>query len=216
MDCLPKVAKYKNIIIDVRQNSGGDIRELESIVDQFLPAGSEYIKAREREYEGGVARTLSWHSWVTKSGVHSALQNKKLAVLVDEGTASSSEILVAALKDCAGAIIVGQKTYGKGIGQVIINRRDRPTFQITFLQLRGVSTRIGDYHNRGIAPDFATIPSNFGLGKHSATDPVDEQQDELSQVIRIVEPDFNGTINSPPRRNLNGFYDSGCYKIISE
>ena len=78
---------------------------------------------------------------------------------MDGNSASASEILIAALKDCLGATLVGRRSYGKGIGQIKIFRRDRPGLQITFLQMQGVSKRIGEYHHRGIDPDIQTAGS---------------------------------------------------------
>ena len=169
LSCLPKAARCSQLIIDLRGNLGGDIEELDSVVEAFLPPGQQFIMARERDYDPGsrIAKTLEWHPWVTVRAARSELTGKEITVLIDNMTASAAEILVAALKDCYSARLIGQKTYGKAIGQILLSRRNRPGLKITFLQLRGVSDRIGEYRDVGIQPDSLAIyksqanPLNF-------------------------------------------------------
>ena len=110
------------------------------------------------------AQTVSWDTLKTLHGHAPSLAGKRLAVLVNRGSASASEILVAGLKDgranaASGdtVALVGETTYGKGMGQIIISRTylGKRDIKITFLLLKGISIRIGDYHRRGIAPDVA-------------------------------------------------------------
>lgn len=97
----------KGIIIDLRDNPGGWVNDAESIGDIFLDRGTlcylEY-KDGNREY------------YRTKDGK----QDVKLVILVNENSASSSEILTGALKDRADATVVGVKSYGKGIVQAVV------------------------------------------------------------------------------------------------
>lgn len=164
---LPAIESYRNLIVDLRGNTGGDIEEMDSIIEAFLPAGKEYILARERKYDkrSHKAETLEWHPWVTKRAARKELEKKNITVYVNDSTASASEILAAALKDCYPAKLVGQRTYGKAIGQIILQRRDhRPTLQITYLQLRRING--DDYHRVGIQPDSLTFTKQIpALGK---------------------------------------------------
>ena len=97
----------KGIIIDLRDNPGGWVNDAESIGDIFLDRGTlcylEY-KDGSREY------------YRTRDGK----QDVKLVILVNENSASSSEILTGALKDRAEATVVGVQSYGKGIVQVVV------------------------------------------------------------------------------------------------
>jgi hypothetical protein len=164
---LPAIESYRNLIVDLRGNTGGDIEEMDSIIEAFLPAGKEYILARERKYDkrSHKAETLEWHPWVTKRAARKELEKKNITVYVNDRTASASEILAAALKDCYPAKLVGQRTYGKAIGQIILQRRDhRPTLQITYLQLRRING--DDYHRVGIQPDSLAFTKQIpALGK---------------------------------------------------
>lgn len=174
LECVSQIpSTNKNLIIDLRNNSGGSIPEADSIIESFLPAGKEYIMARERNLEyGSEAATLDWHPWVTGRSAHNKLKDKKLIVWMDKNTASASEILAVALADCASAVLVGTRSFGKGIGQVVIDRNNRDAIQITYLQLRGISDKTGSYHGVGIKPDIET---NY-----------------LTEIVRLVEPSYNG------------------------
>jgi hypothetical protein len=162
---LPGVRTFPKVIIDLREDGGGDIEDAQLIVNAFLPAGTPYLWTRKRVYEvsSHTARTEGWVPWKTADVARPELTGKKIAVLMDHGSASASEIVIAALKDCRGATLVGVKSYGKGIGQIKLNRRDRPMLQITFLQMRryiknSSGTVVFDssaceYHRQGITPD---------------------------------------------------------------
>jgi hypothetical protein len=162
LSTVPFLAQYLNIIVDLRDNGGGDINAVDSIMEYFLPVNTPYIQAMYRKYTESTrsAETVSWETWKTLHGHAPSLDGKHLAVLVNGGSASASEILVAGLKDGrAGGdtvALVGETTYGKGMGQIIISRTylGKRDIKITFLLLKGISIRIGDYHRKGIAPDI--------------------------------------------------------------
>lgn len=193
--CINKIpSSCKNLIIDLRGNTGGSIPEVDSIIEAFLPPGKEYIEARERNLKyGSEAATIEWHPWYTGRPAHPALAKKKIIVWMDSWTASASEILAVALKDCASATLVGSRSYGKGIGQIILPRSNRQWLQITFLQLRGISKRTGYYHGTGLTPDIET--------------------NDLTEIIRLVEPSYQGK----SKNYASAVYKNSvpaCYKII--
>ena len=93
------------LIIDLRDNSGGWVLQAQTIGDLFMDAGDLcYLVYRDGSEE---------HLYRTRDGK----TDVKLVVLVNEMSASSSEILTGALRECAGAVTVGIKSFGKGIIQ---------------------------------------------------------------------------------------------------
>ena len=161
LNALTMVQKFRNIIIDLRDNGGGNLDATDSIIQSILPDNTPFISEKYRKYDrlARQARTTDWDTIWTNHG-RQLFKNKRYAVLVNRGSASASEILVAALKDGLShasdtAVLVGDTTYGKGMGQIVISREHlgRPDIRITFLRMKGLSNRIGYYHRKGILPD---------------------------------------------------------------
>lgn len=145
---------YKNIIIDLRNNGGGSVDICDYIVSEFLPFNSEYIQFEYRTYDRKnlKGKTVLWETQRTANR-EPRLRNKNIAILMNHNSASSSEILISALKDKNNAHLIGGTTFGKGIGQVIIPRLGRKSLSITSMKIRGLTNRTGEYHEKGISPD---------------------------------------------------------------
>jgi carboxyl-terminal processing protease len=101
----------KGVILDLRRNPGGILEQSITISNLFLRPGLEIatMRARNGETQSFVARGQA------------ALPNVPMIVLVDEGSASASEIVSGALQDHDRAVIVGQTTWGKGLVQSVFN-----------------------------------------------------------------------------------------------
>ena len=98
----------KKIILDFRNNPGGVLTNAVEICDALLSRGSPIVETRE--VKGSV------HKFFAHSYPHRRFQ---IVVLVNENSASASEIVAAALQDAEAAVIVGSRTYGKGTVQSI-------------------------------------------------------------------------------------------------
>lgn len=96
----------KNLIIDLRGNAGGLMEQANQIAGEFFPANTLIFSTEDRTGKKEF-RTI-------RDGI---LKDLKLAVLVDESTASSSEIFAGAMQDYDRAIIAGKQTYGKALVQ---------------------------------------------------------------------------------------------------
>jgi hypothetical protein len=191
LTALPTLAKYPKIIIDLRSNGGGAIDAVDSIIEYFLPANTAFIKARYRDYNDTTrtASTIDWTPWTTKHDHSPSLVHSQLAVLVNSGTASASEILTAGLKDGRAsmgvkdtATIVGATTFGKGMGQIVISRTyiNKRDIKITFLRLEGLSSRTGNYHRKGISPDLSVANS------------LSQSDAQLTAALHFLEPSTKG------------------------
>lgn len=97
----------KNLIFDLRGNSGGYLNIAFDLADQFLPAGKLVV------YTKG-ARSPKQDFIATSSGT---FEKGKLVVLIDEGSASASEIVAGAVQDWDRGLIIGRRSFGKGLVQ---------------------------------------------------------------------------------------------------
>ena len=98
----------ENLIIDLRSNGGGLLNEAVKIVNFFIPKGQEVVSTKSRLKEMN-------RSYVTQA--IPIAESLKLAVLVDEYSASASEIVAGSLQDLDKAVIVGNTSFGKGLVQ---------------------------------------------------------------------------------------------------
>lgn len=105
---LKKNNNLKNVILDVRGNPGGLLHEAVNIVNIFIPQGQEVVftKGKVKEWEKSY-RTLN----------PSTDENIPLVVLTNRGSASASEIVSGSIQDLDRGIVIGQKTFGKGLVQ---------------------------------------------------------------------------------------------------
>ena len=100
--------EIKNLIIDLRSNGGGLLNEAVKIVNFFIPKGQEVVSTKSRLKE--MNRT-----YLTQ--LPPIAEDLKLVVLIDEYSASASEIVAGSLQDLDKAVIVGQTSFGKGLVQ---------------------------------------------------------------------------------------------------
>lgn len=97
----------RGLILDLRSNGGGIMEGAINLVALFVDKGTEVLRTRDRDGNEKVYKT-------TSRPIDAEIP---LAVLIDEGSASSSEITAGALQDLDRAVIVGQRSYGKGLIQ---------------------------------------------------------------------------------------------------
>lgn len=189
---VPNLERYANIVLDLRNNGGGLISVCDTIAGEFLPFNSEYIETRYRNYDTRELKgvTVEWEILRTVNQ-RPKLHDKNVAVLMNRNSASASEILICALKDRKdrdGAFLIGEKSYGKGIGQSHIARLGRKRLSITSMQIRGLTNRTGDYHKKGIEPD----PLNNDLWEEAGTQYPhyrDIHLRNLYYAVKVLEPE---------------------------
>lgn len=129
----------KSLIVDVRSNPGGLITAAANILDQILPEGT--VVYTEDKY--GKREDYASDSKCLKCPI---------AVLVNENSASASEIFAGAIKDYNYGTLIGTKTFGKGIVQTVFPLEDGDAVKITTAKYY---TPKGNYiHGVGIEPDI--------------------------------------------------------------
>ncbi|MGA7952636.1 MAG: S41 family peptidase [Gloeobacterales cyanobacterium] len=146
-------------VLDLRSNPGGLLYASAEIAELFMEEGT-IVTTQNRE--GEVERL---------SANHHSLTDKPLVILVNEGSASASEILSGALKDNKRAVLVGAKTFGKGLVQSVHSLSDGSGMAVTIAHYKTPSG--ADIHKKGIQPDFkVALPKKFtAIEVATAADP---------------------------------------------
>ncbi len=159
----------KSLIIDLRDNPGGWVDDAEKIGDIFLDKGTLcYLQYNDgsREY------------YYTKAGK----TEMDLVVLMNEYSASSSEILAGALKDRADATIVGVQSYGKGIVQTVVGLDGGAGMQMTIAQY--YTPNGNAVHKVGITPDVEVHLPDGDNGMYEFGDLADPQLAKALEVMK--------------------------------
>ena len=111
----------KGVIVDLRNNGGGYLTAAQEVASLWLDSGKTVVTEKSR---GQVTETV-------KASGNPILKGKKTIVLVNGSSASASEIVAGALKDYQAATLVGEKTFGKGTVQKVINLSDDRILKVT-------------------------------------------------------------------------------------
>ena len=127
-------------VLDLRSNPGGLLEASVDIARQWLNEGT-IVSTRTREGIRDVRRATG-----------SALTDKPMVVLINEGSASASEILSGALQENDRAELVGMKTFGKGLVQAVRGLADGSGMTVTIAKY--LTPRGTDIHQNGIKPDL--------------------------------------------------------------
>lgn len=164
----------KYLIIDLRGNPGGYLEASVNMASYFLKEGQVIVSEKY-----GKDETVNNHR---STGIALVPVKTKIVVLVDGGSASASEILAGALKDQGIAKIVGNKTFGKGSVQELVNYEDGSSLKITIAKWYTPNgTSISEH---GIIPDIESIVSTTTIPKAKDGTPLDTQ---LLKAIEVVK-----------------------------
>ncbi len=139
--------KVSGVVLDVRNNPGGLLDQAVAVSDLFLDQG-EIVSTRSRNAEDTVRYSAQ------KGDIAKGLP---IVVLVNDGSASASEIVAGALQDHKRAVIMGQKTFGKGSVQTVIPLGDYGAMRLTTARYYTPSGR--SIQATGIEPDIEVKPA---------------------------------------------------------
>ena len=149
-----------NYLIDLRDNPGGFLNIVPIIAGYFLPPGTIVVKQSSQGVEGDVLRTTG----------APLVPSKPIYVYLNGGSASASEILAGALKDHGRATLLGEKSFGKGSVQDILNLRGGTALRLTVSEWL---TPNGQRINKvGIEPDHQIE--------------ADDQEQEIIQALEFI------------------------------
>ncbi len=159
------ISKPKSIILDLRNNPGGYLDQAVEVTGWFVDKGE--VVAIE---DFGNGEQIEH-----KAFGNASLKNYPLVVLINQGSASGSEILAGALRDLRGIKLIGEKTFGKGSVQELENLENKSSLRITvakWLTPDGYSI-----HEKGLEPDIAVLDD-------PKTEDIDEQLEEAMRILR--------------------------------
>ncbi|MBM7566438.1 S41 family peptidase [Paenibacillus sacheonensis] len=148
---LDKLEKQhmKGLIIDVRGNPGGVLPVVVSVAQPFVPKGKPIVQVEDKN--GHREKTVSKGTG----------KKYPVAVLMNKGSASASEVLAGALKEEANAVLVGETSFGKGTVQVSYDKQlaDGSLIKMTIAKWL---TPLGNWvHEKGLKPDVAVNPPDY-------------------------------------------------------
>ncbi len=197
--------KLRGLVLDLRNNPGGVLNAAVGVSDAFLESGKiVYTEGRVEDAK---------MEYTANKG--DSLENAPIVVLVNQGSASASEIVAGALKDHKRALIVGQKTFGKGSVQTVLPLDEKTAVKLTTARYFTPSGR--SIQAEGIVPDIEIKPlqvkdskedeelldplSEADLSKH-LTNPNDkgegdQTEEKPSAVITQKEDDKDSKAKTP-------------------
>ena len=132
----------KAFVFDVRYNPGGLLDQAYKVANMFLKDGEPIVQVEDRFGEKKIYKA--------SSDIGKFKITQPYVLLVNEGSASASEILAAALKEGAGAQIVGTKTYGKGTVQSVIDISDKS--ELKYTNAKWLTPNGNWIHKEGVTP----------------------------------------------------------------
>ena len=165
-----RAAGVTSLVIDLRNNTGGSIEAMANIVDTLAPEG-EIVKA---VYNSGVEKVL-----------HRSTEGEvflPIVILQNGYTASSSEVMIAALQDYDKVLTVGTTSYGKFVMQEIHQFTDGSAVKLTTAQL--FSPNGNSFNGSGITPDYVVSNSSGELFPVSLLDPTHDEQ--LAKALEVA------------------------------
>ena len=132
----------ENLILDLRNNTGGYLKSAQEIASYLLPKDTVIFREESKDGSKEDYKTISGYEQFTY---------KKIVIIVNGDTASAAEVLTAALKEHLGATVVGEKTYGKGTVQVPLTFKDGTMFKYTTAEW--ITPNGEKINEQGITPD---------------------------------------------------------------
>ena len=168
---LKKISNKKidGYILDLRNNPGGLLSQAIKITETFLDGG-EIVSTRGRDKND--IRIFN-----AKKG--DKINNKPLIILINQGSASASEIVSGALKDHKRAILLGEKSFGKGSVQSIIPLKNRGGLRLTTAKYYLPSGE--SIHEKGVEPDITVKRNKNDFKINTKTD------NQLNYAINLLK-----------------------------
>jgi carboxyl-terminal processing protease len=180
----------EGLVIDVRGNPGGLFTDVQEILKEFIPKEEIIVQVEDRNGEK--------ERYLSENGEK---KEYPITVLMDEGSASASEILAASMQEAGGYELVGTKSFGKGTVQQALPMGDGSTIKLTLFKWL---TPEGNWiHEKGIEPTVKVKQPEYFY-----TNPVDIEKpfeyNDNNEKVKNVQEMLKGLGHDPGR--TDGYY----------
>lgn len=152
---LKKNPELKSLVLDLRGNGGGLLKDAVDIVNLFVDEGQKIVSQR------GKIREMNMEYFAIRTAVDPKIP---LVVLVDRGSASASEIVTGAIQELDRGVVIGQRTFGKGLVQQTYNLSYNTLMKVTIAKYYTPSGRCIqalDYTHRASDGSVAKVPDSL-------------------------------------------------------
>ena len=170
--------KFDGLVLDLRNNPGGELHSAIGVSDIFIDNGV-IVKTRNRN---------NARENVFRSTPGDSIQGTPMVVLVNQGSASASEIVAGALQDHRRAVIMGENTFGKGSVQTIVRLNDTTALKLTTDRYYTPNDR--SIQASGIVPDISVEWREFN------------ENEEQTNTISFRESDLEGSLENENAEEL--------------
>jgi carboxyl-terminal processing protease len=160
------LSKENKLILDLRNNPGGYLESAVDIASWFLPIGKVVVREKFSDEKENVFRSKGYNIF----------KNLTMVIIVNKGSASASEILAGALQEHGKAKLVGEKTFGKGSVQELIQITPETSLKLTTAQWLTPNGRL--LSEKGLEPDIKVelTEEDFELNR-------DPQMDKAVEIL---------------------------------
>jgi carboxyl-terminal processing protease len=165
----------KGLVLDLRNNPGGLLDQAQKVSDKFISSGLIV-------YTQGRMATQGLRLSASKAGT---FENLPLVVLINNGTASASEIVAGALQDHKRAIVVGERSFGKGSVQTVFRLSDGSGIKLTTAKYFTPNGR--DIQAKGIEPDFFVPGTQWSGMDKTHVDFYRQRESDLDNRLKNID-----------------------------
>ncbi len=178
--------KIEGLVLDLRNNPGGLLDVSAEVAEEFIPVGSMVVYTKGR---------IKSQDLEFKAKAASPRLDFPMVVLINDGSASASEIVAGALQDHGRAILMGVKSFGKGSVQTVIPLKDGSALRLTTSKYYTPKGR--SIHGEGIMPDIVVEQEAAPEQKKPEEEELKNQKsEEIFKKVEKPEPEKENKLDS--------------------